>query len=495
MRALTPDCLSLPMVVLILQDANIPMGSYRHGSVLMTSCSDQELHTLHELMRKLGLVAGGSGKGDAPLLPGPGPSSSEIASGSMISGGIHAPIPQLEGSEEVAGGKGGAKAARGRLEGFMARAATTAALFGERMTPSSAWESLLDKGVSLASGGHPGNEAIPDADRAGDLDAGAPNYLDKNTTGTGDYVHPLSRLLLARRPPAYVLDPRAHKLSASGDDVPEDGGGGAATGAGAAGKGGSTLKKGAAKSSGRPPAGSGSIASTPIAASTPPPQPSESAARGAASDPGTDPAGVVSGAGGGLEEMQPVSNHPSTSDAAAGNDGGGDGIDQPGSARSGRTRSAINYSLLSGKKDKQQAPESAMVSDSFSFPAPIVPDAVVASATVLPPMKKKRGRPSAAASAAAAAHSLVSGLPPPPSETPSGTPVGISGGSSATGPPAIPGLASSMATTAFLLGRAAIAPSSLNQDDLAGFNPVVADVARCVATGPAEGNLDQQVEH
>ena len=504
-----------------LQDAaaaaNAPSsGSRRHGDVLMASCSDQELHALHELMGKLGLLAGSSGKVDDKALgAGTGPSSLGNSSASITSEGIHAPLPPLEGSGEVAGGKGGGKVARARLEGFMTRAAAAAAYLGEHPTPSSAWASLL-RGAGSASGIDQGDEAaareaasLEAASGKEDLDAQVPNYLDKNTTGTGDFIHPLSRLLLARRPPAYVLDPRAHKLSASGDDAPEDGGGGSggsgapggASGAGG-GKGGSTVKKGAAKNSGRPPAASASAAATPIAASTPPPQPlpSDSAPKGASSDQAQL----------GLDVIQPAPLNPTTSDtgAAAGMDGGsGDGTDQPGSARSGRSRSSINYSLLSGKKEKQNqaavaAPAAAETAMAGATSASTAPDAMVASSAVLPPLKKKRGRPSAAAAAAAAvAQALATGLPAPLSATPSGTPSGPASGvggeqrslSGAVGVPLAPAAVPTSATASLLSRAVAAPPSSLSEDDLAVFNPVVADVARCINAGPVEGTLDQQV--
>ena len=253
---------------------------------------------MRELMDKLGLVGGASsasvgGASSAVNVttqlngaPGP-PSLVSAAAGVPTHGGVHAPLPPIDVGQEGAA-KGG-QGVRVRLEGFMTQAAAVAASLGELPTPSSAWPSLIGSetastsattaAATAAGGSDPGGSS---ADAAiGGAGPGrlpdAPNYLDQNSLGTGDYVHPLLRLLMARQPPAYVLDPRAHKLSASGDDAPEGGdGGGTGTG-----KGSTAVKRGPSglgKGSGAPRPPVSGAATPPIAmkASTPPPQPAPS---------------------------------------------------------------------------------------------------------------------------------------------------------------------------------------------------------------------------
>ncbi|KAG1679166.1 hypothetical protein FOA52_000522 [Chlamydomonas sp. UWO 241] len=324
-------------------------------------------------------------------------------------------------------------------------------------------------GAASTSGGSAptsGGGAAPGASGAA-AHAGV-DYLDRTTIPAGDYVHPFTRLLLARAPTAYMLDPRAQHLSASGERDEEGGeahGGGQGDGdactpapglqltpAPVAGWGGAR-KKGCTVAGGpSSKRGASSNSTQPSAA----PTPCASVAVGCAATP--------SGAAGGADDSG-AGVDVDTAGTSAG--GGGDGGGTRGTRGSARLSSFTNYSLLSGKqRDKTPA---------------------VMAAT-------------AAAAAAAAAVGVAGG------EGGGGEGRGgggrKKGGRGGRGGRGGGGGAGSKAAGAAAAAAAAYAPAlalfaraggdETLEDELASANPVIADVARCIARGHTDGDAEQQ---
>eukprot|EP00955_Chlamydomonas_euryale_P090028 364508-Chlamydomonas_euryale.AAC.1 len=379
---------------------------------LLPSCSDAALASMAALMRKLGLI------GDA--LPG-----------ADAHGGVVVPLPPVLDADAVMSASAGVEG-RDLHEALVRAAAGTAAAAAcaECPIPRSEWRRGMVAGhpleAQLLAALGEGVDGGRDVDGGGSADASngngtgggggvsargsrrsAPrNYLDTDTCANGDFVHPATRMLLARRPTAYMLDPRAQFLAVSADRDEDNGdshGGGepadvtatpapCAGGAGAGSKGAAANgSKGTAKGGGtgvKAGGGGGGGAVTPVLGASAAPSPATSHAAAPALTPSqtTGAAGESAGvAGAGPEDTAGTSGGTAgETPVLAATDGAAGG-------RARRSAAGVNYSLLSGKREKAATP---------ALPAPTHAAGGGAPGPPLSSQQKKKrgpGRPSGAA--------------------------------------------------------------------------------------------------
>ncbi|GAX72793.1 hypothetical protein CEUSTIGMA_g248.t1 [Chlamydomonas eustigma] len=444
---------------------------------LLDSCTQGELESLNALLIKLGLIDPESSEPHLDASAGQTMESHVASTSAVVHCGVQQTLHVLPAPD--AGDSSASDAPIDPLRKLLSQVAASASTSGvDGPATSDMWMKLVaaaesailnhsketDHTQRAASSFHAGpSHAEPLSSASQCYDPIYPNYLDHSWTAQGDFIHPLIRMLLARKPTAYVLDPRAHRLCSSGDHSEEgvpDSADPFATVAAVTGINGGLGINAKGLTSALDPSTGLKRAPTPAIPSLSAATPASSMSAGGR-DSDAEPSSRY-----GQEVMQPltVSTYESVdmSEASTQRLEGASGssaellnhLEQPSSARaSARPRSILHNGVIANKTEK----EANVEQPSTSVGGPGVPSTFVGKVK-----KSARGRPSQAS---------------------------LSGGRSTGGYAGSGSSAFSASAALFSRCAAGLCP---NEEELALYNPVVTSVARCIAEGPEEKPLEEQ---